>query len=129
MSNKSEPTGEMILRTLAMAKDTNINGDIFGGWIMSQMDIAGGIMAKEVSKGRVVTVAVDSMQFIKPVQVGDVVCCYGQVVKKGRTSITIKLEIWISSAYQNKEKSRYQVTEANFVYVAVDDTGIKRVAF
>ncbi len=75
-----------ILRTLAMPADTNANGDIFGGWIMSQMDIAGGILAKETARSRVVTVAVDSFKFLRPVKVGDVVCCYGRVLRIGNTA-------------------------------------------
>ena len=75
------PEGTLILRTLAMPSDTNANGDIFGGWIMSQMDMGGAILAKELARGRVVTVSVDSMSFIRPVAVGDVVCCYGKCVK------------------------------------------------
>ena len=89
----TRPKGDLLLRTLAMPADTNPNGDIFGGWIVSQMDIAGGILAKETAQGRVVTVAVDSIQFIKPVEVGDVVCCYGQLERIGSTSMTIRLEV------------------------------------
>ncbi len=82
--------GVLLLRTLAMPSDTNANGDIFGGWIMSQMDMGGAILAKEIAHGRVVTVAVESMNFIKPIAVGDVVCCYGQCLSVGRSSIKIK---------------------------------------
>ena len=90
MTNKSakEPVGELALRTLAMPADTNVSGDIFGGWLLSQMDIAGGMAAKERAKGRVVTVAVDRMIFHRPVYVGDAVCCYCQIQKVGRTSLT-----------------------------------------
>jgi acyl-CoA thioesterase YciA len=88
--DQSEPQGEMILRTLAMPADTNPNGDIFGGWVMAQMDIAGGILSKEVARGRTVTIAVEGMKFIKPVHVGDVVCCYGLVDSIGNTSIALK---------------------------------------
>jgi acyl-CoA thioesterase YciA len=87
------PKGEMVLRTLAMPADTNANGDIFGGWLMSQMDIGGAIMAKEIAQGRVVTVRVDGMTFLRPVAVGDVVCCYARCVKRG--SITINIEVWV----------------------------------
>ena len=82
--------GVLLLRTLAMPSDTNANGDIFGGWIMSQMDMGGAILAKEIAHGRVVTVAVESMNFIKPIAVGDVVCCYGQCLSVGRSSIKSK---------------------------------------
>jgi len=117
-----------ILRTLAMPADTNPNGDIFGGWIMSQMDIAGGILAKETARARVVTVAVDSFKFLKPVQVGDVVCCYGRVLRIGNTSISIALEVWVKSVLHETEEEwpRFKVTEAIFTYVAVDAEGKKR---
>ena len=89
------PQGDLLLRTMPMPADTSFNGDIFGGWIMSQMDLAGSMMAKEVTRTRTATVAVESMQFIKPVRVGDVVCCYGRVVRMGTTSVTIMLEVWV----------------------------------
>ena len=94
---------------------------------MSQMDIAGGILAKEITCSRVVTVAVDSMIFIKPVHVGDVVCCYGQLVKIGTTSITINLEVWVTPSLDRPERQvvELQVTKAAFTYVAVDDKGKK----
>lgn len=128
MPKQKEPTGELVLRTLAMPADTNPIGDIFGGWIMSQMDIAGGIMAKEMSESRAVTVAVDSMKFLKPVHVGDVICCYGKVLKIGTTSITINLEIWVKQAkgQQQDGESLLKVTQAAFTYVAVDDKGVKQ---
>jgi acyl-CoA thioesterase YciA len=90
----SAPRGQLLLRTLAMPADTNANGDIFGGWIMSQLDLAGAILAKEISFGRVVTVYVSSITFKKPVKVGDVVCCYGECTKIGRTSMSGNLEVW-----------------------------------
>lgn len=123
------PRGGLILRTLAMPADTNPHGDIFGGWIMSQMDIAGGILAREKTCSRVVTVAVDSIAFIKPVHVGDVVCCYGEVVKIGTTSITIELEVWVKPALDRPgvEELKFQVTKAAFTYVAVDREGKKQV--
>ena len=122
------PSGEMLLQTLAMPADTNPSGDIFGGWIMAQMDMAGGILAKEVAQSRVVTVAVDSIRFIKPVQVGDVVCCHGRVTHVGTTSITIHLEVWVRKGPQGQDEqpSRFKVTQAAFTYVAVDDEGKKR---
>jgi acyl-CoA thioesterase YciA len=125
--NHQEPQGDMLLRTLAMPADTNPNGDIFGGWIMSQMDIAGGILAKEVTKGRVVTIAVDGMKFIKPVRVGDVVCCYGRIDHIGNTSIALKLEVWIKSVLRNGADQRHKVTEGRFVYVAIDENLKKRL--
>ena len=123
-----QPHGNLLLRTLAMPADTNPNGDIFGGWIVSQMDIAGGILAKETAQGRVVTVAVDRIQFIRPVKVGDVVCCYGEVERIGTTSITIKLEVWVNPVLREEERdsTRFRVTEATFTYVAIDKDGNKR---
>jgi acyl-CoA thioesterase YciA len=120
--------GSLILRTLAMPADTNPNGDLFGGWIMSQMDIAGGILAKETARSRVVTVAVDGFKFLKPVNVGDVVCCYGRVVRIGTTSITIELEVWVKQVLRVTEEEwpRFKVTEALFTYVAIDGQGEKR---
>ena len=83
------PRGQLLLRTLAMPADTNANGDIFGGWIMSQLDLAGAILAKEICGGRVVTVSVDSIAFKAPVSVGDVVCCYGECSRIGNTSMSV----------------------------------------
>lgn len=94
-SHSAHPDGELLVRTSTMPHDTNWNGDIFGGWILSQMDIAGGMLAVEITGGRTVTVAVDAMKFIKPVNVGDVVCCYGKVEQIGNTSVTIRLEVWV----------------------------------
>ncbi len=129
-SHITHPEGELLLRTSPMPSDTNMNGDIFGGWIMSQMDIAGYMMAVEVTGGRTVTVAVDAMKFIKPVKVGDVVCCYGKVVKKGTTSVTIKLEVWLKPilrepVFQGGDVY-FLVTEASYTYVAIDGEGHKR---
>jgi acyl-CoA thioesterase YciA len=121
-----EPEGNLLLRTLAMPADTNSNGDIFGGWIMSQMDIGGGILAKEIAKGRVVTVKVDGMTFYKPVNVGHVVCCYGKCTKVGNSSMTIKLEVWVKPVLDEVADDRYCVTEAIFTYVAIDQDGKSR---
>lgn len=128
MENHEVPTGEPVLRTLAMPADTNPHGDIFGGWIMAQMDIAGGIMAKEIAESRVVTVAVDTIKFLKPVHVGDVVCCYGKLLKIGNTSISINLEIWVKQGQGSKsdQKSILKVTQAAFTYVSVDSKGRKK---
>jgi acyl-CoA thioesterase YciA len=119
--------GNLILRTLAMPADTNANGDVFGGWIMSQMDIAGGILAKETARSRVVTVAVDGFKFLKPVKIGDVVCCYGRVQRIGRTSIAIELEVWVKQIRGETEEEwpRFKVTQALFTYVAIDAEGKK----
>ena len=127
MSEKHRfPEGELVLRTLAMPADTNANGDIFGGWIMSQMDIGGAILAKEVAEGRVVTVAVNGITFLKPVAVGDVVCCYARCIRTGRISITVNIEVWVKKVSSDPIGQRYCVTEAVFTYVAVDDDNKSR---
>ena len=122
------PQGDLLLRTMPMPADTSFNGDIFGGWIMSQMDIAGSIMAKEITRTRTATVAVESMQFIKPVKVGDVVCCYGRVLRIGTTSVTIMLEVWVRPVLPSTEGrfTTFKVTEAAFTYVAIGDDGKKQ---
>lgn len=125
-NNARLPKGSLILRTLAMPSDTNANGDIFGGWIMSQMDMGGAILAKEIAKGRVVTVSVDSMSFLRPVAVGDVVCCYGECVKIGRTSLQVKVEVWIKKVAEGTGE-RHCVTEALFTFVAIDKSGKPRI--
>lgn len=111
------PQGELVLRTLAMPADTNANGDIFGGWLMSQMDIGGAILAKEIAHGRVVTVRVEGMTFLRPVAVGDVVCCYARCVKRGTTSISINIEVWVKKVASEPIGQRYKATEALFIYV------------
>nr|WP_038144796.1 acyl-CoA thioester hydrolase YciA [Vibrio nigripulchritudo] len=120
------PKGQLLTRTLAMPSDCNANGDIFGGWIMSQLDLAGGILAKEISGGRIVTVSVSSIAFKKPVKVGDVVCCYGECSKIGRTSMSIELEVWVKPVKEDGVKDRFQVCEATFNYVAIDSNGKPR---
>jgi acyl-CoA thioesterase YciA len=115
---EEENSGEMITRTLAMPADTNPDGDIFGGWVLSQMDIAGGILTKKVAEGRTVTIALDSMVFHLPVFVGDVLCCYGEVLKTGRTSITVKIDAYARRQYKDE---RVKVTEGIFTYVHVDE--------
>lgn len=125
---EQKPHGDLLLRTQTMPADTNPNGDIFGGWVLSQMDIAGSILAKEVTCGRVVTIAVEGMKFIEPIQVGDIFCCYGSVEKIGNTSITIKLEVWVKPILLHScGTERFKVTEARFVYVAIDDDHKKRL--
>lgn len=123
-TSATEPHGTLTIRTLAMPADTNPAGDIFGGWVMSQMDIAGAIAAVEVARGRVVTVAVEAMTFIAPVKVGDILCVYTTVERVGNTSITIDVESW---ARRNRLADRVKVTEGRFVYVALDEHGQKRV--
>jgi acyl-CoA thioesterase YciA len=110
---------EPALRVLAMPKDTNPAGDIFGGWIMAQVDMAGAVVASERAGSRVVTVAVTEFLFREPVYVGDLISCYGEIVKVGRTSITVQVEV---CAQRNRvEKECVKVTEATVVYVAVNE--------
>ncbi len=127
MSNDSEshdqPCGEMQTRTLAMPADANPSGDIFGGWVLAQMDIAGGIAAAQIAKGRVATVAVTAMTFHLPVLVGDVLCVYASEPRIGRTSITLNLEAW---ALRRQSGQRVKVTQGEFVFVALDEDGRPR---
>jgi acyl-CoA thioesterase YciA len=114
------PQGELSLRTLAMPADTNQNGDIFGGWLLSQMDIAGGMYVGKVAQCRSVTVAIEAMTFRKPVFVGDVVSVYVDSIRVGHTSITVRIEAWVS---RRNEVHTILVTDGNFTYVAIDDQG------
>ena len=123
MVDDAEPCGELTVRTIAMPADTNANGDIFGGWVMSRMDQAGGIAGVDRAQGRVVTVAVDAMHFISPVRVGDVLCVYTQVERVGRTSMTIRVEAW---AKRFQTQAREKVTVATFTFVAIDGEGRPR---
>ena len=123
MIDKTEPNGALTVRTLAMPADTKPAGDIFGGWVMSQMDIAGAIAAVERAGGRVVTVAVEAMTFISPVKVGDILCVYTSIERVGTTSITVAVEAW---ARRNRLDDRVKVTDGHFVYVALGDDGRKR---
>jgi len=112
-------------RILAMPAHTNPNGNIFGGWIMAQMDVAGSVVAVEYAGGRVSTVAVTSMEFHKPVFVGDLVSCFARIQKVGKTSITVKVEVFVQRARDGQLLSD-QVTEAVIIYVAIDDHGKPR---
>ncbi|NMM46059.1 acyl-CoA thioesterase [Rhodospirillaceae bacterium KN72] len=123
-NQEQEPRGELQIRTLAMPSDTNPSGDIFGGWVLSQMDIAGGILAGHRAKGRVATVAVDGMTFHLPVFVGDIVCCYADVVRVGRTSIAINVQTW---ALRANSRERMLVTEGVYTYVAIGQDRKPRV--
>ena len=123
-SNESEPCGELCTRTLAMPADTNQNGDIFGGWLLSQMDIGGGVFASKIAKSRTVTVAIEAMNFRKSVYVGDLVSVYANLVRVGRTSITVHLEAW---ALRRRDMLPILVTDGNFTYVAIDEQGSPRV--
>lgn len=117
------PRGELSLQTLAMPADTNANGDIFGGWLVSQMDLAGAIHAIKIAGGRVATVAIEPMLFLTPVHVGAVVSCYTDVIDTGHSSIRICVEVWI------QHKTTFEptkVTEGEFVFVALDQKGKPR---
>ncbi len=120
---QDQPHGELTVRLIAMPADTNANGDIFGGWVMSQMDQAGGIAAVERAQGRVVTIAVEAMTFIRPVRVGDVLCVYTHIGKVGRTSMKVHIEAW---AQRFRTPISEKVTVATFTFVAVDDEGRPR---
>jgi acyl-CoA thioesterase YciA len=119
----SEPSGELCIQTVAMPADTNPSGDIFGGWLLSQMDIAGGIAARNLSRGRVATIAVESMVFNKPVQVGDVVSCYADLERVGNTSMTFRVEVW---SIRRDSFLREKVTEGAFTFVAIGEDGRAR---
>ena len=118
--DETGPRGDLCTRTLAMPADTNANGDIFGGWLLSQMDIAGGVAASKIAKTRTVTVSIDAMNFRKAVYVGDLVSVHANLVRVGRTSMTIHLEAWV---LRRKELQPILVTDGNFTYVAIDEQG------
>ena len=118
------PKGELALRTLAMPANTNPSGDIFGGWVMSLMDLAAGLAAREHANGRVVTAAVSRLNFLAPVKVGDAVCCYASLVRTGRTSMVFEIEAW--RLPQGQKGKRQKVTEAEFTLVAVNEEGRPR---
>ncbi len=122
MSN-AKPEGELVLQTITMPADTNPFGDIFGGWLMSQMDIAGAIHANQIAKGRVTTVAVGSMKFIRPVPVGAVISCYTRTLRIGNTSVRVEVEVWIKDFLTHQQSL---VTEGEYIYVAIDEKGQKR---
>ncbi len=117
------PRGELTTRTLTMPADANPSGDIFGGWVLSQMDIAGGIAAGQRAHGRVATVAINAMSFIRPVNVGDVLCVYTDIERTGRTSVAVHIEAW---ALRGRIGERVKVTEGLFTFVAIDGNGQPR---
>jgi len=124
LTDDKPPAGrEPALRNFAMPADANPNGDIFGGWLMAQMDLAGAVAAKRRARGRVATVAVDAMTFHKPVFVGDLVSCYAELVKVGRTSMIVKIETWVE---RRTTQAIEKVTQATFTYVAIDQQGRPR---
>lgn len=118
-----EPRGDLAARTLAMPADTNPAGDIFGGWIMALMDAAGAMTATKAAGGRVVTAAATEMAFLQPVKVGDVVCCYTDPVRTGRSSVSLHIEVWVLRQGQG---ARVKVTAAEFTFVALDEEGRPR---
>ena len=124
VNTETEPCGDLCIRTLAMPADTNANGDIFGGWLLSQMDLGGGVFASKIAKSRTVTVAIEAMNFRKPVFVGDLVSVHAQLVRIGRTSVTVHLEAWV---LRRKESRSILVTDGNFTYVSIDDQGRPQV--
>jgi acyl-CoA thioesterase YciA len=123
LPSAAPPKGELTVRIVAMPGDTNPSGDIFGGWIMGLMDLSAGVAARDRARGRVVTASVSSLSFLHPVKVGDVVCCYTQVIGTGRTSLTLDVEAWV---VRDRRANRLKVTEAKFVMVAVDSEGRPR---
>jgi acyl-CoA thioesterase YciA len=122
------PSGELTLQTIAMPRDTNANGDIFGGWLLSQMDLAGGVAASKVARGRTATVAIDRMSFLVPVKMGAVVSCYTEVMAVGRSSIQVRVEVWATTprAEGDANDSQTKVTEGTFVFVSIDEKGRTR---
>lgn len=121
MTDQPKPQGQLSIQVVAMPADTNANSQIFGGWLVSHMDLAGSCESIRRSKSRTVTVAIDSLAFIKPVFVGDLVSCYSDIIKIGRTSMQIKVESWTLSL---KQQILLKVAEGIFTYVAIDDLGI-----
>jgi acyl-CoA thioesterase YciA len=121
---ETEPRGDLCIRTLAMPADTNQNGDIFGGWLLGQMDLGGGVFTSKIARSRTVTVAIEAMNFRKPVYVGDLVSVHANLVRLGRTSVTVHLEAWV---LRRKETQSILVTDGNFTYVSIDDQGHPQV--
>lgn len=124
LDDTPSPNGELALQTIAMPADANADGDIFGGWLVSQMDLAGAVTANRLARGRVATVAIDSMVFLRPVAVGSVISCYTDVLNIGRSSITILVEVW---AQHHSDRECRKVTEGQFTFVAIDENRRTRV--
>lgn len=118
------PEGDLTIQTVPLPADTNGNGDIFGGWVLSQMDIAGGVAAAKRAQGPTATVAIDAMRFHAPVSVGDLFTVYTHIVRTGTTSVTIHVEAWVRRVKAGQEPIK--VTEADFTYVAIQSSGVKR---
>ncbi|MEM9814411.1 MAG: acyl-CoA thioester hydrolase YciA [Pseudomonadota bacterium] len=117
------PSGQLCLQTIAMPGDTNANGDIFGGWLMAQMDLGASVLARTRARGRVATVAVEGMTFLNPVHIGDVVSIFGTILREGTTSMHVRVEVWVT---RQPSGERLQMTEAVLIFVAVDEAGNKR---
>lgn len=123
MDYEPQPEGDLSLQTVAMPADTNPAGNIFAGWLMSQMDLAGAIKAQEVARGPVTTVSAGSMVFLRPVPVGATISCYSKIVEVGRSSIRVEVDVWLRIATSDES---YKVTDGTFVFVAIDDKGRTR---
>jgi acyl-CoA thioesterase YciA len=115
--------GVISLQTIAMPADTNWNGDIFGGWLMAQMDLAGAVAARKRAHGRITTVAVESMIFLHPVKIGDVLSCYTNIERVGNTSMKIRIEVWETA---DPCRPIVKLTEGVYTYVAIDEEGKPR---
>jgi acyl-CoA thioesterase YciA len=120
---KPVPRGILSLQTIAMPKDANANGDIFGGWLVSQMDLAAGVAARKQARGRVATVAIDAMVFLRPVKIGDIVSCHTEILSIGRSSMKILVEVWETD---DLDGSQTKLTEGLFTFVAIDEDGRTR---
>ncbi len=120
---QTKPEGNLTIQTVPFPADTNSGGDIFGGWVMSQMDVSAGIAAGERAKGRVATVAVESMRFHAPVLVGDLFSVYTSIKRTGTTSVTIHVEAWVR---RHSNSTPTMVTEGDFTFVAIESSGVKR---
>lgn len=120
VNEADKPRGELVIQTIAMPKDTNRDGDIFGGWLVSQMDLGSAILAGKIAKGRVVTVAIDGMAFLNPVRVGDTVACYAWLEKIGRTSMKICVDVWVT---RYRTGDSVKVTSGVFTYVSLGSDG------
>ncbi|AZM37592.1 MULTISPECIES: acyl-CoA thioesterase [unclassified Acinetobacter] len=119
----NHPEGVLSLQNIAMPADTNWSGDVFGGWIVSQMDLAGAIHVERLSKGRCATIAINEMTFLVPVKVGNVISCYTKILKVGNTSVQVQIEVWNS---HDNSRDPIRVTQGVFTFVAVDVNGNKR---
>lgn len=120
MSTPLMPRGQLVIQTTAMPADTNAHGDIFGGWLVSHMDMGAGIAGRHRARSRCVTVAIDRLIFMKRVNVGDTVSCYAEIIKVGRTSMQINIEVWTTGLLEDTHK---KVAEGIFTFVAIDETG------